>query len=236
MERKLLLKAISGSVAYNLATQDSDVDYRGIYLDPPESIFGLEKSETSSSVGDTDDVSYSFKHFMKLLVNCNPNIVELLYIDRSLISVLDPRFKKFIMDNRDLFLSKRGLKAYYGYITSQLNLVEKDNRPRYSHRGMDCKAAMHIIRLIQQATHIVTNKTLEIKKSEDEKEHLLSIRDGKVFGNYDDFYLSVQNYIDHLQRKEDESDLRDEVDMAWVNGLMKRFFEACYYETLDVYR
>jgi predicted nucleotidyltransferase len=232
---KLLLKVVSGSQAYNLATPESDVDYRGIYLDGPEMIFGLGKSETKY-LDTKDDVVYGFKHFMSLLCKGNPNILELLYLKPEHYLILDPRFKRHIIAHRHKFLTKHACQSYRGYVAHQMKLVEKDGRPAYSHNFMDCKSAMHVIRLLYQLRNIVVGLSIYVSMDEKDRHFLLDVKNGKAFKDYEGFYLFVEKLQDSLKDLEQVSHIPERVDKDWVNMLMKKFFEECFYEEPNAHR
>ena len=224
---KTLMKAVTGSTAYNLATPESDVDYRGIFLESPEAIIGL-KNETAETLDNADDVMYGFRHFMKLLVKGNPNILELLYLPPSNYTILHPAFNKHIMVYRENFITKRMLLAYSGYVAHQLKLVEKDGRKEYSHNGMDCKAAMHVMRLILQLRD-VTKKSLYVTVNGADRNWLLDIKHGKQYKDYSTFYMYTTDRLDQYNTLITNSNLPQDVDMDWVNNRMIRLFEECYY-------
>ena len=76
-----ILVTISGSWAYGTNKPDSDIDARGIFLDPVNSILGLsnfEQHEIHDTNKELDIVMYGLRKFIKLALENNPNVIELL--------------------------------------------------------------------------------------------------------------------------------------------------------------
>lgn len=65
---------------------------------------------------------------VKLLISCNPNVIEILGLrDEDYLYLND--IGRLLLDNRELFISKRAAKTFGGYAKSQLNrLVNKSGR------------------------------------------------------------------------------------------------------------
>ena len=82
----LLFEYIRGSHLYGLNTENSDEDHGGIYIEPLESIMGLGIGFPEVVCDkNNDETWYSFKKYMSLLLNSNPNILESLYVPKDKI-------------------------------------------------------------------------------------------------------------------------------------------------------
>ena len=68
---------IRGSHAYNTATETSDFDYCGVYVQNIEDIYGFNYKEQINDEKN-DMVFYEIKRFLELLSKSNPNTLELL--------------------------------------------------------------------------------------------------------------------------------------------------------------
>lgn len=222
-ENIIIMKAITGSQAYNLATVNSDIDRRGIYLETPSQIFGLE-NPVSLHFESKDDVLYPFRHFMSLLCKGNPNVIELIHLEDRFYEYVDPDFRELIIQNRDLFTTKQVIKSYAGYVRSQLSLVAKNKRPEHSKNGYDAKAAMHVVRLLDQLYGLVKHNHLRVFMSDEERDRVLKVREGH-FSNIGQF----QHYVDVCLLGIDTlvkiHYLPETVDREWVNELMAWFYE-----------
>ena len=71
----------------------------------PSDLIGLTEFEQYEDSG-TDTVIYSFNKMVKLLLECNPNTCEILGLDHDQY-LIKSRLGQELLDNRNLFLSKR---------------------------------------------------------------------------------------------------------------------------------
>lgn len=114
---------LSGSIAYGTNNENSDIDIRGFYLEDKDEFFTLTQIKEEYINEDTDTVIYVFKKFIKLLINCNPNIIELLGTNKEHILYANDIGNK-LRNNYQLFLSKKAYSTFIGYATAQLRRLE----------------------------------------------------------------------------------------------------------------
>src|SRR5258708_3625982 len=88
MGQTLILKVLVGSRAHGLHTDQSDYDYRGVFVQPTRllPLLALEGKYTSTDWVEgrkveeagswRDDTAWEIHHFLKLAVACNPSILE----------------------------------------------------------------------------------------------------------------------------------------------------------------
>lgn len=69
-----------------------------------------------------DEELQELRKFLKLASDCNPNIIEFLYVD-NLIDVCAPEWE-LIREARDLFLSKKARWTFAGYAIAQLRRIK----------------------------------------------------------------------------------------------------------------
>lgn len=120
--RYVILLALAGSYSYGTSNEKSDVDLRGVTLNRPAELLGLTGFE--QYVDDkTDTCIYGFNKFIKLLLSCNPNTIELLGENREHYLYLHPIGQKLI-NNSGMFLSKRAIQSFGGYATAQLRRLQ----------------------------------------------------------------------------------------------------------------
>jgi len=77
-----MLLGVSGSYGYGTNRDDSDLDFRGVTLNLPSDLIGMTSFEQYVDAN-TDTVIYSFNKFIELVLNCNPNTIEILGLDQA---------------------------------------------------------------------------------------------------------------------------------------------------------
>jgi len=122
LDGRIIFLTLGGSHAYGTNVATSDVDIRGCALNRPQDILGSSVFEQVVNT-QTDTTVYSFNKLISLLVNCNPNTIEMLgckpehYIEMNDIG-------REMIDNRKMFLSQRAVNSFGGYATQQLRRLE----------------------------------------------------------------------------------------------------------------
>lgn len=118
----LLLECKFGSQVYGTDTPESDVDIGRVLLEPKTHIFGIQKADKlKQKIDDELDIREMFlRRFIKLCADGNPNTLEWLYTPDEHILHIDPLFRTFIWDNRDVLLNRKKLIAsHLGFAKSQ---------------------------------------------------------------------------------------------------------------------
>ena len=127
-EYDTVLIALGGSHAYGTNTPTSDIDVRGVVMDPKDCIVGLhnfEQTEKHDADSDVDCVRYGLKKWINLLLGNNPNVIEMISPqERNIIYCSD--IGKSIIENRHLFLSKKVAFTFGAYAKAQLDRVENN--------------------------------------------------------------------------------------------------------------
>lgn len=215
----IILEGVTGSVAYGLNTENSDVDIKGIYLLPTSEIlslgFNLEK--TTKDHTDPDWVYHELGKFMKLAASGNPTITELLYLQEY--TQLDKIGQLLILNRRSFLSTKAIMDAYRGYAFSQAKKLSK--RQDEGLEGYDSslkkrfsKHTRHCFRLLLQARQLLETGTLTVKVTEEQREWLFKMGEQTPETVVDSFMAEDRKMDDIV------SVLPDKPDMQRLNQLL----------------
>lgn len=140
----LIYEVIIGSNAYGVSSDNSDLDIVGICIPDKDIIFPHLRGEIEGFgtqvkrfhqfqkhgvVKDNTiyDISvYNIVKYFRLAMNCNPNIIDSLFVNDKHITYITP-IGKHLTDNRKIFLSKEIYHRFKGYIKSQYNKLKNIN-------------------------------------------------------------------------------------------------------------
>lgn len=215
----IILEGVTGSTAYGLATENSDIDVKGVYLLPTREVLslGFNPQKTTRDHVDPDWVYHEVGKFMKLVMAGNPTVTELLYLDEY--TILTPIGQKLI-DNRSAFLSTKAvMNAYRGYAFSQAKRL--NNRTEQGMDGYDSslknrfsKHTRHCFRLLMQARQLLETGTLDVKVMPEQREYLFEMGE-----------KTAAEVVDEFMRQDSEFDkiksvLPDEPDIDKLNEIL----------------
>lgn len=178
---KIIFLTLGGSYSYGTNIESSDIDIRGCALNSCSDILGLTNFEQVVNTK-TDTTIYSFNKLVSLLVNCNPNTIEMLGCKpEHYLFVTD--IGREMIDNRKFFLSRRAIHSFGGYANQQLRRLENAlARDKMS----QTKKEEHILKSMQGAVKTFEDRytkfdfgslTLFVDKSDREE------LDSEIFAN-----------------------------------------------------
>lgn len=128
MVANCLCKHYAGSHAYGTNIATSDVDFRGIFVADPVNIrtpfYPVKEVEDSS---EEDTKFYELAQFMKLALDCNPNVIETLWVDRSDVVHSTPAYE-LLRSYAPQLLSSKIAFTTSGYALSQLKRIKGHNK------------------------------------------------------------------------------------------------------------
>jgi hypothetical protein len=153
-----ILKVLVGSHAHGLATPESDVDYRGVYVDSTRSLlscYATKPKGTHWVEGENEDATaYELGHFLNLAVHCNPSILEVFMA--PVVSATDTgnhlrELFQYVWNARDV------ANAFTGYSHNQRTkfLNNKD--------GRKWKFAVAYTRVLLQAVELLSTGEFSLK-------------------------------------------------------------------------
>lgn len=233
------LLAFRGSIAHNTweppesEFSTDDIDLMGVALADDEHYIGLKPWYTPSGayerfVGEWDSVVYEFRKFVGLLANANPNVLNLLWLPPELY-VLGGPGADLLIENRNLFATKRIFDTFTGYANQQIYRMEHnacegymgEKRKKLVERfGYDTKNASHAIRLLRMGTEFLETGRMNVWR--EDRESLLEIKHGEWTLD------GVKREAETLSRRAEEaykrSKLPEQPDMDTINRLMLKIW------------
>lgn len=159
----VILLTYGGSHAYGTNIATSDIDIRGITYNPVGSLLGNEEFEQFED-DNTDTVIYGLNKMIGLLLNCNPNCIEILGAKPEHYFIVSPEGQELI-DNRKIFLSRRAIKTFGGYANSQLrrlqNALARDSYPQSEKEKHILGSIIHATEDIFSRYHMIDGKPIK---------------------------------------------------------------------------
>jgi len=216
-------------------TNTDDLDIYGVYLEPPELVLGLEKQDfyVWSTAGDErrngpDDVDvclYSLRKWASLAAKGNPTALHFLF-SRNCAPKPEPWLE--ILKNRDAFLSRQASTQFRGFAEAQLRGLQGIGAGKKGQRheligahGYDIKAAMHVIRLLNEAIELMRSGTITLPRPE--KELLITIRTGS-YGSLERVLTLANTLFTELEKAERDSQLPEKVDKGNISALVSQTY------------
>ena len=163
---------MSGSYGYGTNWEGSDIDLRGATLNFPSDLIGLTSFDQYEDPN-TDTVIYSFNKLINLILNCNPNTIEILGLDDDQY-VIKTAVGQELLDHRQLFLSKRATASFGHYADAQLrrlqNAIARDTLSQPTREEHILKSVNHALDDFnrRQQEEYKTNAKLYIDTAETE--------------------------------------------------------------------
>lgn len=126
---------IRGSHAYGTNIKDengndiSDTDIGGVFICPENMINGLRSGYIEQVADEKNDtVYYELGRWIELLMKSNPTALESLFIPKDcIIGKIHPAVQ-YILDNRDLFITKEAFKPLTSYAYTQIGKATGYNK------------------------------------------------------------------------------------------------------------
>lgn len=160
-----------GSVAHGMYIPKSDPDsiddkdIMGVYIGPLEHYLGFGREDVYEKwEGEWDSVFYELKKFVGLLLNCNPNVLSLLWLKPNGI-IYESLLGQRLRENRDMFVTKKAYHSFSGYAHDQFKKMISFNQEAQA--------------LMEQLEHQLTSLGIDPDSSDDG--HSLRRLDGQPF-------------------------------------------------------
>lgn len=196
----------AGSHSYGTNTATSDEDFRGIFVADKQ--FIRAPFVSMHEVNDTtqkDSKSYELNKFMKLYTECNPNIVELLWIDESDIITTSPAYELLRKHRYDLLCSKVAF-TFSGYAISQLKSMKNQSKWENNPKPIDPPKQTDYISLVVNFT---ADKLFQIDITDYQHAHQLVHYGSNIYGLYRAKGHSTFNDTHHLNTNSEQFEHTD---------------------------
>lgn len=244
-------EVVMGSIAYGVARDDSDMDIYGFAIPPRDQIFphlqghihGFDAEPKpftqfqqhhiwdASALGgkgrEYDMTIYSIVKYFRLLADCNPNIIDTLFVPRHCV-VYSTALGELVREKRHIFLHKGCWPTFKGYAYAQMHKmrskVPEGNRIKLIEKfGFDVKFAYHTVRLLNEVQQIMAEGTLELAKN---AEQLKAIRRGEWSQQQvEEYFFEKEKLLENLYL---ESKLPLEANHSAIKALLLNCLEQHY--------
>jgi hypothetical protein len=123
-----------GSIAHGMYTPNTnpdsidDKDVIGIFVNPVEHYLGFGRDDVREQwEGQYDCVFYEIRKMIGLLLQCNPNVLSVLWLKPNGVIWEHPLGRR-LRDARDLFVTKKAYHSFSGYAHSQFKRMNAFNQ------------------------------------------------------------------------------------------------------------
>ncbi len=155
----ILLEALSGSRAYNLATPESDTDIKGVFYLPRHLYYGL--GYIPQIANETNDiVYYELGRFIELLLQSNPNTLELLASPKHCVRHRSPLMSAF---RPEWFISRACYQSFAGYALGQIRKARGLNKKIVNPMQPEKKTVLDFCHMIDGAGTIPLQRWLHAR-------------------------------------------------------------------------
>ena len=170
---RVFYRCVIGSRAYGLDDDQSDVDYRGIYLPRADRQWSLGGVPGQLERHETQEQYWEIQRFVVLALKANPNVLECLYT--PLVEKATPLAEE-LLAMRDAFLSRMVYQTYNGYVLSQFRKMRSDLKNQGQAKP---KHVMHLIRLLISGIGVLRDGAVTVRV-ERHRDELLAIKRGEM--------------------------------------------------------
>lgn len=119
----IIYSTLAGSHAYGTNLPTSDLDIRGVFVPFVEYFLGFAKHIEEAKGDGEDEAYYEVRKFFKLLADCNPNIIELLFTPDDCHRLITPA-GRLLLDHREEFISQKAKYTFSGAAFSHLKRLK----------------------------------------------------------------------------------------------------------------
>jgi predicted nucleotidyltransferase len=236
---------VGGSASHGAkVSKTDDLDLYGVFIEPPEESLGVTRyehfvwstagNERRNGPDDVDLCLYSLRKWATLAAKGNPTALHFLFTGHSFSSESKHgKAWQAVLQSKELFVSRQAAAAFQGFANDQLaRLVgskgagQHGQRPEYIGKfGYDTKAAMHVIRLLNEGIEFIKSGTITLPRPE--RDLLISIRTGE-FGSLEKVTNLANRLFADLDAARESSAFPEKVDAKAINKLVANIYLDFY--------
>jgi hypothetical protein len=246
----VLFKTYVGSRLYGLANENSDTDFKGVFIDSVDKVvpteadyFGLKEykpqKRIESVVGEGKDkvetTLYSVVYFLQLFMNGNPTLAEIPFVDEEYMVVNTEAGRKLMAFVREHMITQHLFNGYYGYYHDQIKCfvnrsgVHREKRRELVEKfGFDTKMASHAYRIGVQGAQLFSEGRINPTLSGEELDIARKLKVGG-FHSRDEVIALVQGLADKMKTAVSNSKLPLTPDENKVNEFSIQFHKEYFY-------
>lgn len=238
-DQDILFQHVAGSRLFKLNVETSDEDVRGVYAVPPEwrtfvnLTYNTKFNASEVSRDGQDDKLYELTHFMELVLKQNPTILETIHIDPTDTNVVIGTPHPVWCELYELYhvkpmVSQKLIGGLIGYASAQRQrlhnlfqtLGDQDSCESLKAR----KHAMHVMRLMYQARHLMDTGKFVVVLPEEQREHLLKVRAGEIYDFSAEANVLLDSVTQRYHNKDFSASLQREVSLIEVVELTRHVY------------
>jgi len=238
----LIYLCYRGSITYNTYVHNvdinkaSDVDILGVFMAPKEYYIGLDSNKKftpttitiKEQVGDIqyDCVFYEIRHFVDMILKCNPNVITALWIKPTHAILSSIPFGQFLI-NKSSFISKKLIyRSFTGYANGQMHEIQKalvNNRSSKKRKdiiekcGYDTKHAASMAHSLHVVLEALQVGKLNVFRYND-ADQLIDIKLGKW--SKDELISYTEEMLCKIDKAYEKSTIRELVDMDLAEKIL----------------
>jgi predicted nucleotidyltransferase len=158
----IIMESRMGSHAYGTSTPASDVDIRGVFVQPLDDVLKYGFVEQVSDK--TNDVTfYELGRFVDLVIGNNPNIIEMLAVPDDCLILKHPQFKR-LESLKPVILTKKVRWTFAGYAVDQIQKARGYNKKmNWEASEMTRKTVLDFCYVLKDAGSMPFNEWLEFE-------------------------------------------------------------------------
>lgn len=227
LRANIVMKVRIGSHAHGIARDDSDDDFRGVFISPADLHWSMHETPRRIEYlqEGVDEIYYEIGGFVRRLLTGDPMVLETLFSE--LVEEADD-LGHYIRSQRQRFLTRPALMGFPYFLREQMRDL---NRRQRRGKAVKPKALMHSVRLALSGLRALQTgeMTLEAREHADE---LIAIREGQW--HFERVNQRVYELLREFENSLDESSLPEEPAIDAADHLLvvaraafaKRWLEA----------